>query len=142
MALQLDGGNIKYIKKKIRKELPPELFVMAVSSNPRDALPYVPKKYIPEEIKQQIFDTDPELLQENNLKIASESFLRSRVEASPAVIKYITDPSEDLKCLALRKDPNTALYFDTLTPSMMNVIDELYPGLRATLPNYNREYQE
>lgn len=142
VALQLDGSNIKYIKKKIRKQMSPELFVMAVSSNPREALPYVPKKYIPEEIKQHIFDTDPELLQENNLKIASESFLRDRIEASPGVIKYITDPSDDLKCLALRKDPNTALYFDTLTPSMMNVIDELYPGLRETLPNYNRDYQE
>lgn len=142
VALQLDGGNIKYVKKKIRKQLPAEFLVMAVNSNPREALPYVPKKYIPEEIKHQIFDTDPELLQENNLDITSESFLRSRVDECPAVIKYITNPSEELKCFALRKDPNTALYFDTLTPKMMDVIDELYPGLRATLPNYNREYQE
>ena len=35
LALQLDGGNIKYIKKKIRKQLPSDYLVMAVDSNPR-----------------------------------------------------------------------------------------------------------
>ncbi len=142
LALQLDGGNIKYIKKKIRKQLPSDYLVMAVDSNPREALPYVPKKYIPEGIKQKIFDTDPELLQENDLDIASNSFIESRIEECPAVIKYLANPSDEIKCLALRKDPNVALYFDTLSPAMMDVIDELYPGLRNSLPNYNRENQE
>ena len=45
-GLELDGGNLKHIPKKKRKRLPIDCFVLAVDSNPREALPFVPKAFI------------------------------------------------------------------------------------------------
>ena len=138
IALELDGANLKYVKKKDRKSLPIECFIKALNSNPREALPYVPKKYLSEEIKTEIFDASPEAIKENSIRIAQEDFLKDRIKENPQNIKYVTDPSDELKCIALSEDPNIALYFDELTPKMMDIIDEKYPNLSGVLPNYKR----
>ena len=138
-ALRLDGENIRYIKKKMRKTLPPEFYIIAVDSNARGALPYIPKKYISAEVKEQIFESDPELLLANNLALVENDFIRAQIEEDPSRIKYVKDPSNELKCLALSKSPNTALYYDSLTEEMMDIIDEMYPSLRDSLPNYTRK---
>lgn len=137
-ALGLDGGNLKYIKKKVRKELPMESFIRALSSNPREALPYIPKNLLTEEMKAEIFDSSPEAIKESNIKIAQDDFLKSRIKENPQNIKFVIDPSDELKCIALREDPNIALYYDELTPAMMDIIDEKYPELKEVLPNYKR----
>lgn len=137
-GLELDGGNLKHIPKKRRKRLPIDCFVLAVDSNPRDALPYVPKAFISEELKRKLFVSDPSLIKNNDLDMMQTDFLKARIEECPADIKYIKDPSNELKCIALRSDPNTALYFDELTPEMMDIVDELYPSLKDSLPNYRR----
>lgn len=137
-ALEIDGGNLKHVKKKTRKVLPVEYFIKAINSNPEEALSYVPKKYIPEDLKVEILDTHPELIKENKIKIVQDDFLKDKIKINPQYIKFITDPSEDLKCIALESDPNIALYFDELTPRMMDIIDEKYPTLKEVLPNYNR----
>ena len=67
-----------------------------------------------------------------------EDFLRDKIRENPSLIKYVVDPSDDLKCLALEQDPNIALYFDELSPKMMDVIDRKYSSLKDSLPNYKR----
>ena len=137
-ALELDGGNLRYIPKKRRKRLPIDFLLSAVDSNPRESLPFIPKKFISEEVKKKLFVSDPSLIRDNDLDMMQTDFLKSRIEENPADIKYIKDPSNELKCIALRADPNTALYFDELTEDMMDIIDELYPTLKDSLPNYRR----
>lgn len=137
-ALELDGGNLKFIPKKVRKKLPVDLLLIAVDSNPRESLPLIPKKFISEEVKKKLFTSDPALIRDNDLDMMQTDFLKSRIEENPSDIKYIKDPSNELKCIALRADPNTALYFDELTNDMMDIIDELYPTLKDSLPNYRR----
>lgn len=137
-GLELDGGNLQFVPKKRRKKLPMDFFMIAVDSNPRDALPFVPKKFISEETRRKLFVSDPSLIKDNDLDMMQTDFLKARIEECPADIKYIKDPSNELKCIALRSDPNTALYFDELTPEMMDIIDELYPSLKDSLPNYRR----
>lgn len=138
IALELDGSNLEFIKKKDRKSLPIECFIRALNSNPKEALPYVPKKYLSEEIKASIFDSNPEVIKENSIKLG-EDFLKDRIKENPQNIKYVTDPSEEIKCLALEQDPNIALYFEELTEKMMDIIDEKYPNLKDVLPNYKRK---
>ena len=137
-ALQLDGENIKYVKKKARKDLPPEFYLIAVDSNPRGSLPYIPKKYVPTELRERVFEKDPSLIIDNDLKIIENDFIKAQIEEDPARIKFVKDPSNELKCIALRKNPNVALYYDYLTDEMMDIIDELYPSLKDSLPNYRR----
>lgn len=137
-ALEADGANLAYIKKKKRKDLPHEFFMLAVQSNPIAAVEYIPKEYIPESVKQKLFASDPSVILKNKLEL-SEDFLMSEIKSNPNLIKYVTNPTDDLKCAALSEDPNVALYYDELSPRMMDIIDEKYPNLKTLLPNYSRK---
>lgn len=138
-GLELDGGNLRHIKKKVRKTLPSEFFLIALDSNPAGAIPYIPKDLIPAQVKEQLLMEDPDLLKQNNVDLVETAFLKNQIEEDPSKIKYIVNPSNELKCMALRKDPNIALYFDELTNEMMDIIDEMYPSIRESLPNYTRK---
>lgn len=137
-ALEADGANLAYIKKKKRKTLPHEFFMLAVQSNPIAAVEYIPKECIPESVKQMLFTSDPDIILKNKLEL-SEDFLLNEIKANPNLIKYVTNPSDNLKCAALSEDPNVALYYEELSPRMMDIIDEKYPNLKSLLPNYSRK---
>lgn len=141
-ALIADGGNLAYIPELVRRRLPIEFFILALQSNVYGSLPYIPEELLNDvmcdEIKEKlIFDVDPEMVRQYGVKIREE-FLRDKIRENPSLIKYVVDPSDDLKCLALEQDPNIALYFDELTPKMMDVIDTKYSSLKDSLPNYTR----
>lgn len=140
VGLGADGANLAYIPKQIRKTLPPVCFVLALQSNPKEALKYIPSsklEVLDDTMKETVFSTDPELVKQYRLKL-KDSYLQSEIAKDPSLIKHVSDPSEELKCLALEGDPNTALYWDNLTPKMMDIIDKKYPELRESLPNYRR----
>jgi hypothetical protein len=141
-GLIADGGNLAYIPESCRENLPSEFFIFALQSNLYGAIQYVPEDQlhhgISTEIKEKlIFERDPEIAYKYGVSLREE-FLRDRIRYDPSLIKYVVDPSDELKCLALEQDPNIALYFDELTPKMMDVIDRKYPSLKGSLPNYTR----
>lgn len=121
VGLSLDGGNICYLKKKVRKSLPPESLIMALNSNPETAMRYIHKDC-------------------NSVDV--ENYLIAQIEEAPNMIQFVNNPSEKLKCLAISKDPKVALYFETLSNGMMDIIDAKYPELRSSLPNYTREIKD
>ena len=137
-ALEVDGANLAYIKKKKRKTLPAEFFMLAMQSNPVGAIEFIPKNCIPESVKQKLFASDPDIILKNKLEL-SEDFLLNEIKENPNLIKFVTNPSDDLKCAALSEDPNVALYYEELSPRMMDIIDEKYPNLKSSLPNYHRK---
>ncbi len=141
VGLEIDGGNLKYVDSERVKGLPVESFGLALESNPREAVKYIPKGILSNDLKLRIFDTDPDIFNENHINIDEQSII-PRIHEEPSLIKYIPNPSESLKCMALKEDPYVALYFDTMTPSMMDIIDEYWPQYRNNLPNYTREIIE
>lgn len=141
-ALIADGGNLAYIPENARSHLPVEFYIYAMQSNVYGALPYIPEDLLQDEVDDKIkekliFDVDPEMVRQYGVRIR-EDFLRDKIRENPSLIKYVVDPSDDLKCLALEQDPNIALYFDELSPKMMDVIDRKYSSLKDSLPNYKR----
>jgi len=140
-ALIADGGNLAFIPEFRRSTLPTEFFIYALQSNLYGSIRYIPEDQLEDispEIKEKlIFDNDPEIAYKYGVNVRDE-FIRDRIREDPSLIKYVIDPSDELKCLALEQDPNIALYYDELSPKMMDVIDRKYPSLRGQLPNYTR----
>lgn len=141
-AIMADGGNLAYIPEYKRNSLPVEIFIYALQSNLYGAIKYIPEGILTNglshEIKEKlIFDNDPEIAFKYGINVRDE-FLRDKIRHDPSLIKFVTEPSDELKCLALEGDPNIALYYDELSPNMMDIIDRKYPSLKGQLPNYTR----
>lgn len=137
VALEIDGSNLKYIPESRINTLPLESLILALDSNPEYAMQYISKMKLDETTKINVFFTDPIGAIENNIEVPPECILQAMVN-TPNLIRYIDNPTEEMRCIALRSDPNIALYFDKLSEKEMDIIDELYPHLREMLPNYYR----
>lgn len=137
-GLDIDGGNLKYLSSEKLASLPPASFEIALESNPREAIKYVPKGMLDERTKFNIFIEDPDVIRDNNIRI-DEELLTQQIIENPSLIKYVNNPSETLICTAIRWDVNVALYYPLLSEKMMDVIDEYWPEYRDKLPNYIRK---
>lgn len=140
-ALAADGGNLAYIPEYRRRSLPTEFFIYALQSNLYGSIKFIPEDQLdclsPEIKEHLIFENDPEIAFKYGVSVREE-FIRDKIRHDPSLIKFVVEPSDELKCLALEQDPNIALYYDELTPKMMDVIDRKYPSLKGQLPNYTR----
>lgn len=65
-----------------------------------------------------------------------KDFVESIIDEDPSAIQYIRNPDDDLKCIALKSNPNSGLYFGELSPKMVDVINECWPEWINVLPNY------
>ena len=137
VGLEKDGGNLKRLSQETIQKLPFESFLIAVENNPKEALPFIPSDLLTEAIKAEIFQRDPDIIHDNNITI-NETYLTSNIEQYPSNIKYVVNPSETLKCLAIKEDPHVALYFRELTEKMMDTIELYHPTYVDKLPNYTR----
>ena len=140
-ALDIDGGNLKYLSEEKIASLPITSFEMAIESNPKDAIKYIPEGMLDERTKLSIFVEEPEAIRDRDIHIDEELLVPLIIE-NPSLIKYVRDPSENLKCIAIQWDINVALYYETLTDSMMDLIDKYWPKYRDQLPNYTRTIEE
>lgn len=136
-ALDIDGGNLQYLSEEKINSLPPASFEIALESNPREAIKYVPQGILDEYTKINVFNEDPAVIRDNGLHI-NEALLAPMITENPSLIKYVVSPSEDLICTAIRWDVNVALYYQELSDKMMDVIDKYWPEYRDKLPNYKR----
>lgn len=136
-ALDIDGGNLQYLSEEKINSLPPASFEIALESNPREAIKYVPQGILDEYTKINVFNEDPAVIRDNGLRI-NEALLAPMITENPSLIKYVVSPSEDLICTAIRWDVNVALYYQELSDKMMDVIDKYWPEYRDKLPNYKR----
>lgn len=132
-AVCIDGTNIEYVPKHV---INAQICYLAVKNNPK-AILYVPKKYNTDELREIAFDLDPCLMKNYNVR---EAYMIDKVRENPAIIKYIKNPPEHLICEAIKIDSNIILYFDFLTDRMLDVIDEYYPDIAETFPNYRNRY--
>lgn len=140
-ALDIDGGNLKYLDEEKIASLPATSFEIAIESNPKDAIKYIPENMLDERIKLNIFTEEPEVIRDRGIHI-DEDLLVPIIVENPSLIKYVQNPSEKLKCVAIRWDVNVALYYTTLSDEMMDTIDKYWPKYRAQLPNYTRKIEE
>lgn len=140
-ALDIDGGNLKYLSNEKIASLPATSFEIAIESNPRDAAKYIPENMLDEKTKLSIFTEEPEAIRDRGICI-DEDLLTPLIVENPSLIKYVKNPSDKLKCTAIRWDINVALYYETLTDGMMDTIDKYWPKYRDQLPNYTRIIEE
>ena len=137
-ALDMDGANIQYIDKDVVKSLPEELLLSAIDSVD-DHLTSLDIDFdeISEESKLDIFVQDPVKAIQCGINVP-DYFILKEIQKSPNLIRYIKNPTNKMKCVALDLEPNVAVYFDSLTDEMMDIIDSKYPHLKE-LPTYTRK---
>lgn len=137
-ALDMDGANIQYIDKDVVKSLPEELLLSAIDSVD-DHLTSLDIDFdeISEESKLDIFVQDPVKAIQCGINVP-DYFILKEIQKSPNLIRYIKNPTNKMKCVALDLEPNVAVYFDSLTDEMMDIIDNKYPHLKE-LPTYTRK---
>jgi hypothetical protein len=140
-GLDIDGGNLRYLSEEKLANLPATSYEIALESNPREAIKYVPEGILDERSKLAIFSEDPDVIRDNGIRI-DEGLLTPQIIENPSLIKFVVGPSEHLICTAIRWDINVALYYQTLTEKMMDVIDKYWPEYRGKLPNYTRSIEE
>lgn len=111
------------------------LLERAILTTPAVAI-LLPRNYLTLEIRELAVDHDPTLIGSiENLPI---DYIKGKLKYNPSLIRYIKDPSDELKCYAIEQNPNVALYFPKLSKAMRKVIDEKYPDFREGLANYSK----
>lgn len=136
-ALDMDGANIQYIDRERLNSLPDEILVSAIESVDDVSDLGVNFDDISEESRLDIFIQDPVKAIQCGINVP-EYFMIKEIQKSPNLIRYIKNPTNKMKCVALDLEPNVAVYFDSLTDEMMDIIDIKYPHLKE-LPTYTRK---
>ena len=136
-ALDMDGANIQYIDRERLNSLPDEILVSAIESVDDVSDLGVNFDDISEESRLDIFIQDPVKAIQCGINVP-EYFMIKEIQKSPNLIRYIKNPTNKMKCVALDLEPNVAVYFDSLTDEMMDIIDNKYPHLKE-LPTYTRK---
>ena len=144
--------DAKKVKEELNKEIKSlvSIIIYDDEKSAKESI-YLTKPYVDiiikiislldEKIKMSIFVEEPEVIRDKNIHI-DEDLLSPLIVENPSLIKYVCEPSENLKCTAIRWDINVALYYPTLTEKMMDVIDKYWPKYRSQLPNYTRTIEE
>lgn len=137
-ALDMDGTNIQYIDRSRLNSLPEELLLAAIETVDTDISNLgINFDDLSEESRLDIFVQDPVKALQCGITIP-DYFIINEIQKSPNLIRYIKNPTNKMKCVALELEPNVAVYFDSLTDEMMDIIDNKYPHLKE-LPTYTRK---
>ncbi len=137
-ALEVDGYNLKYIAKKFKHiEITRKMVYIALRNCPK-AIDYVPEDILDVGLRELAFDNDPSLMKDYDFKDLRYDYVSSMINKNPAYIKYINNPPDELIVSAIKQDSNVCVYFEKLSPYVINVVNELYPNL-LELYSYNPE---
>lgn len=136
-ALDMDGGNIQYLDKEIIDSLSDDVLVAAIDTmDVNTIISDIDFESMSEETRVDIFVNDPIKALQCGVTVP-EYFIIKELQKSPNLIRYVKNPTNRMKYIALENDPNVAVYFDSLTDEMMDIIDNKYPHLK-NLPTYTR----
>lgn len=136
-ALDMDGGNIQYLDKEIIDSLSDDVLVAAIDTmDVNTIISDIDFESMSEETRVDIFVNDPIKALQCGVTVP-EYFIIKELQKSPNLIRYVKNPTNRMKYIALENDPNVAVYFDSLTDEMMDIIDSKYPHLK-NLPTYTR----
>jgi hypothetical protein len=137
-ALDMDGANIQYISKERLQSIPEELILSAIESVDDTPIDFgIDFDNISEESRLDIFMQDPAKALQCGITVP-EYFIINAIQKTPNIIRYVKDPTNKMKCIALNLEPNVVVYFDSLTDEMMDIIDAKYPYLKE-LSTYTRK---
>lgn len=136
-AFEIDGGNVKFVPSQTLMTLPEDVLMTAIDSNFDEAMPCIDVSELSEEAQIDIFHKDPVRALEYGVQVPSY-YILAEIRKTPSIVRYIPNATNEMKCEALSLEPNVVLYFNTLTPEMMDIIDEKYPYLIGKIPNYTR----
>ena len=136
-ALDMDGGNIQYLDKEVIDSLSDDVLVAAIDTmDVNTIISDIDFESMSEETRVDIFVNDPIKALQCGVTVP-EYFIIKELQKSPNLIRYVKNPTNRMKYIALENDPNVAVYFDSLTDEMMDIIDGKYPHLK-NLPTYTR----
>ena len=132
-ALDVAGENIITMVTKFKHiKLTKRMVYIALRTYP-SAILYVPEDILEEDMLDKAFDAQPSLI--GKFTNLSYEYLLKKVREKPSIIKWIENPREELVCAALEIDPNLCVYFTTLTPQMINIIQQKKPELAEMYAN-------
>lgn len=131
-ALKADGRNIQYIHPSritdymmdIAHQSCPTAHLL-VADNDDEDIPYEKKGYT---VKEHTYI--------QNMENKMNDSIIAELRKNPNMIKDITDPTDEMKAVALISNPDIVLYFDELTPMMAELLEEYYPDICNLYPNY------
>jgi hypothetical protein len=124
-ALKIDGYNLKYIRRKFNYIKITKKMVYLALSTCAKAILYVPNNILDEGLKEIAFDKNPALMKEFNY--IRPEYINKKIKENPSIIKFINNPAEDMIIDAMILEPNVCVYFDKLTPKMIEILKEYHP---------------
>ena len=135
-ALKADGRNIQYIHPSRITE---RMIEVAEKTYP-DA------KYVVRELKSDSKESNNEPFQiikekytyVQNMEDKMNTTILSELRSNPSMIKEIENPTDEMKAVALIANPDIVLYFDELSATMVEILEEYYPDVAPMYPNYIR----
>lgn len=144
-ALNVCGENIIPLLTKFEYiPLTKRLAFIALRTFP-GAIMHIPQSILTEEMFDMAFNAQPSLISVM-YNMLTDEYLMRRVYSRPSDIRYIKNPTERMKLIAIEREPNTIMYIDNPTPQMLHLLNELKPGMAElysnTLESENGDHAE
>lgn len=127
-AIMADGKNIQYIHPSritdymieiAQRTYPNAELLIQHDEDYEESTPVKEKSSYVESMESKMMDT-----------------IISEIRQNPRIIREISNPTDEMIAVALITNPDTALYFDTLKPFMVDILEEYYPDIAPMYPNY------
>lgn len=130
-ALKADGRNIQYIH--------PSRITDHMLDIARETYPNA-HKLIQDDVEDEdnitYISNRKERTYVQNMEDKMNATIISELRQNPSMIREIENPTEEMKAVALISNPDIVLYFDELSPTMVEVLEEYYPDIAPLYPNY------
>lgn len=131
-AVRADGSNIRYIHPSRITE---HMMDVAHRTCPTAHL-YVKHNHDKEGVTREKTLVPERSSYQESMEEKMTNTILSQLRKNPSMIREIKDPTDEMKAVALVANPDVLLYFDELSPFMVQLMDEYYPDIASMYPNY------
>ena len=138
-AVKADGSNIRYIHPSritdkmmdLAHKTCPTAHLYVKHTGGKEEGPTREKSLIPDRTAYQ-----------ESMEEKMTSTILSQIRKNPSMIREIENPTDEMKAVALISNPDVLLYFDELSPFMVDLMYEYYPDIAPLYPNYTKYKME
>ena len=132
-ALSEDGANIQYLEG-MGITITNKMIFTALKNYP-GAIHLIPKELRTAHIREYACKLDPSLMREIPVH---RNFVNQQLKNDPMLVRFLSSPTEDQLCTAIRSNPNACAYISEFTPRVVALVRELYPELIPLIPALSR----
>ena len=136
-ALKEDGANIQYLDI-MGIEMTPKMMYTAIHNYP-GAIFMIPKELRTSHLREYACKEDPSLMKDMPLQ---QSFIKRQLKKDPSLVRFLSEPTEDQICNAIKSDPTICAYIKRFTPKIKHLIKSIYPDIIPLIPGLSDHIQD